>query len=86
MDDSLEVLGTPKMYKKMHLWSKIVVIGWFIYSFIKNFYESFGWWKKMKTSWAICIPHILNYPFEINIFVDLLFVSILWFVQCYYNI
>lgn len=64
------------------MWSKRIVIGWFVWSLINNFYEIFEWQKtKETTPWALYIPHIFNYPYEINTFVDLLFISILWFVQ-----
>lgn len=84
MDDSLEELGIPKMYKTMHMWSKGIVIGWLTCCLVANFYESFNWLEMIEiVSWALYIPHIFNYSFQINIFVDLLFISILWFVQYY---
>lgn len=82
VDDTLEELGTPKIYQKMHIWSRRIVIGWFVCSLTENFYESFGWMRTRQiVSWAMCIPQVFNWPFQINTFVDLLFISVLWFVQ-----
>ncbi|TGZ46193.1 hypothetical protein DBV15_06532 [Temnothorax longispinosus] len=36
VDDTLEELGTPKMYRKIYIWSKRVVIVWIMYSMTAN--------------------------------------------------
>ncbi|XP_077280088.1 uncharacterized protein LOC143907286 [Temnothorax americanus] len=77
VDDSLEELGTPKMYQKMHMWSKIVIIGWLMLSLFTNYYDSL-WW--LKESGNVYISYALNHSVHINTLVDLLFISILWYV------
>ncbi|XP_071632445.1 putative gustatory receptor 28b isoform X1 [Temnothorax longispinosus] len=77
VDDSLEELGTPKMYQKMHMWSKIVIIGWLVLSLFTNFYDSLWWLKKSGNAY---VSYALNHSIHINTLVDLLFISILWYV------
>lgn len=81
VDDTLEELGTPKIYQKMHIWSKRIVIAWFIYSIAMNFYDVLWWVDKKRTaSWAFIVPYLINHSFHVNMLVDLLFLTILWFV------
>ena len=81
VDDTLEKLGTSKMYWKMHILSKQMVVGWIVCSLVINIYETILWsYKKKASFWGLVIPHIFNHCVHINTFVDLLFIIFLWFV------
>ncbi|XP_024870314.1 uncharacterized protein LOC112453667, partial [Temnothorax curvispinosus] len=81
VDDTLEELGTPKMYRKIYIWSKRVVIVWIMYSMTVNVYESLLWQNLNETvSWGLYLPYILNHSLHINTLVDLLFTFILWYI------
>ncbi|XP_067207937.1 putative gustatory receptor 28b [Linepithema humile] len=81
VNDTLEKLGTPKMYQKMHVWSKWMVIGWIVYSLVLNCYDTIWWINQKETaSWGLYLSHIFNYNIHINAFVDLLFIFFLWYV------
>ncbi|XP_067203252.1 putative gustatory receptor 28b [Linepithema humile] len=81
VDDTLEKLGTSKMYQKMHILSKRVLVGWIIYCFATNIYDM-KWWiqKKEISSWGLVLPFILNHCPHSNTFVELLFIFILWHI------
>jgi len=81
VDDTLEKLGTPKMYKKLHMRSKQVIICWIVYSFTLNLIDTIWWLSLEETaSFGLYIAHIVNHGFHINVFVDMLFIFFLWFV------
>lgn len=81
MDDTLEKLGTPKMYEKLHTKSKQIIIGWIMYSLTINFFNTKSWLQFEETaSWGLYMAHIVNYCIHINTFVDMLFTFFLWFV------
>ncbi|XP_011707022.1 PREDICTED: uncharacterized protein LOC105462193, partial [Wasmannia auropunctata] len=81
VDDTLEELGTPKIYQEMHTWSKRVVIGWFVFSLATNFCDT-KWWlhRKETNSWGFIIPHLYNHTCHVNTFVDLAFVISMWYI------
>jgi hypothetical protein len=81
VDDTLEKLGTPKMYQKMHILSKWVVIVWIIYCLLGSFYDTIWFIQKKETlSWKLVAAHIVNHCANINTFVQFLFITLLWFV------
>ncbi|XP_025991761.2 uncharacterized protein LOC113004025 [Solenopsis invicta] len=66
------------MYQKMYVWSKRLIIVWLIFSIFINFNNpalritlKFG---------KLFMQQIINNPIYINILVDLLFISILWYI------
>ncbi|KAL6422645.1 hypothetical protein ACFW04_010705 [Cataglyphis niger] len=82
VDDTLEELGTSKIYQKMHIWSKRVVIAWFIYSLASNSYDTLWWINREKIAiWMFIFPYIGNYCIHANEFVDLIFVTFLWYIN-----
>lgn len=87
VDDTLEKLGTPKMYEKLHMKSKLMIIGWVVYSLAMNFFDT-AWWINFKetASCGLYIAHIINYCIHVNTFMDMLFIFFLWFVYTYKNI
>ncbi|XP_067203929.1 uncharacterized protein [Linepithema humile] len=81
VDDTLEKLGTPKMYQKMHILLKRVVIGWIIYCFTINLFDKNYWMQKKKTSsWALVLPYILNHFIHVITFDELFFIIFLWHI------
>lgn len=82
VDDTLEELGTSKIYQKMHKWSKRMVIAWIICSLAANFYDTLWWINREEMSaWVYILPHIGNYCLHANGLVDLIFITFLWFVS-----
>ncbi|XP_071572176.1 uncharacterized protein [Temnothorax nylanderi] len=81
VDDTLEELGTPKIYRKIHMWSKRIVIGWLIYSLVVNFCDT-KWWldRKETTSWGFIVPHLYNHTLHVNTLVDLVFITFMWYI------
>ncbi|XP_067203253.1 uncharacterized protein [Linepithema humile] len=81
VDDTLEKLGTPKIYQKMHILSKRVVIGWIIYCFTINLIDSKYWIQKKETSsWGLSLSYILNHFVHIITFIELFFIMFLWHI------
>ncbi|XP_012218180.1 uncharacterized protein [Linepithema humile] len=80
VDDTLEKLGSPKIYRRMHMLSKRMIIGWIVYTFVSNFYDTYWWLKKEKAPWGLILGLILNFCFHINTFEDLLFLFLLWYI------
>ncbi|KAM0734582.1 hypothetical protein ACS0PU_011401 [Formica fusca] len=81
VNDTLEQLGTPKAYQKMHMYSKQVIIGWIVYYVILNFYELLMCpYEDQKITWILLRTCILNHCSHINTFVDFLFIFFLWYI------
>ncbi|XP_029665574.1 uncharacterized protein LOC115236975 [Formica exsecta] len=81
VDDTLEELGTPKIYRKIHILGKGILIGWIVYSLAINFDDTIFWLNRKETaSWGLFLSHILNYPMHVNTFLDLLFIFFLWYI------
>ncbi|XP_032681983.1 uncharacterized protein LOC116849175 [Odontomachus brunneus] len=80
VDDTLEELGIPKMYQKMHMWSKRMVAGWIVYIFCTDINDSFWWWRVTHSNCAYIIPHVLNHCYHVNLFVDLTFIFFMWYI------
>lgn len=81
VNDTLEKLGTLKMYKNLHTKTKQVIIIWIVYSLVMNAFDTI-WWLSSKetTSWGLYLAHIVNHCIHINAFVDMLFTFFLWYV------
>jgi len=83
VDDTLKELGSPKIYQKIYVWSKRVIIGWIVCSFILNFNDTFSWLillREEAAPWRFIVAHIYNYSYHINVLVDSIFIIFLWFV------
>ncbi|XP_070156714.1 uncharacterized protein [Polyergus mexicanus] len=82
VDDTLEELGTAKMYRKIHILGKGILIGWIVYSLAINFDDTIYWLSRKEfASWGLFLSHILNYPIHVNTFLDLLFIFLLWYIS-----
>ncbi|XP_072754243.1 uncharacterized protein [Anoplolepis gracilipes] len=82
VDNTLEELGTSKIYLKIHMLSKKVIIAWITCSLILNFYDTLWWLNKGETSfWIYILPHLINHFIHINIFMDSIFIIFLWYIN-----
>ncbi|XP_011868447.1 PREDICTED: uncharacterized protein LOC105562317 [Vollenhovia emeryi] len=81
VDDTLEKLGTPKMYEKLYAKSKQLIFGWLVYVLIINFFDTI-WWLRFEelASWGLYMAHIINFYVHMNAFVDMLFIFFLWYI------
>lgn len=87
VDDTLKELGTPKIYRKIHTWSKRVIIGWIVCIFVLNFNDTLAWLRLLRVetaSWRFIVAHLYNYSFHANTLVDLIFIIFIWFVLYFY--
>lgn len=80
VDDTLEKLGTPKTYQKLHTYATRTLIGWFVCSYVANVFDMIWWFYAMKDHWCVIIPCITNHFHHINMLMDLLLMTFLWFV------
>ena len=80
-DDTLEELGTLKIYRKLHIHIKRTLIGWLVCTQIANISDMI-WFSHNIGSWCMIMPYITNHIQYANMFVDLIFTTCLWFV-CY---
>ncbi|XP_026828215.1 uncharacterized protein LOC113562603 isoform X1 [Ooceraea biroi] len=80
VDNTLEQLGTPKMDKQIFMWSKQIIIGWFIYVFLMNIYNVQYYAQYISIFWALVLSGIVHYSTHVNILVDCLVVILLWYV------
>lgn len=80
VDDTLEELGTPKIYQKLQTYVKIVLIGWLVCSYITNVNDMIWWFYAMTDYRCMIIPYITNHFHHVNVLIELLFMTFLWFV------
>ncbi|XP_024884712.1 uncharacterized protein LOC112462876, partial [Temnothorax curvispinosus] len=83
VDDTLKELGSPKMYRKMHMLSKRIAIGWTVLSFALNFCDTMSCLIQLReetTSWKFIVPHMYNYCIHTGALVDLVFITFLWYI------
>ncbi|XP_011702910.1 PREDICTED: uncharacterized protein LOC105458969, partial [Wasmannia auropunctata] len=81
VDNTLEELGTPKLYRDLHMRTKGLLIGWLICCHVGNISDIICWFYISKGKnhgyLIIILTYITNYHYLVNMFVDLLFVIIL---------
>jgi len=80
VDDTLEKLGTPKMYQKLHIRIKRILIVWLVYSQMANICDMSWFCHTSETKWCMLMPYITNHIQHANMFVNLVFTTCLWFV------
>lgn len=80
VDDTLEELRTPKIYQKLHAYAKRVLIGWLVCSYIGNVCDMTWWFYAIKDHRCMILPYITNHFHHINMLMDLLLMTFLWFV------
>jgi len=83
VDNTLEELGTPKIYQKLHVCVKRVLIGWLMCSQMANISNMMWWFYTMEDHWRIIIPCITNHLQHANMFMDLVFTTYLWYCLKY---
>ncbi|XP_036140805.1 uncharacterized protein LOC105832090 [Monomorium pharaonis] len=79
VDDTLEELGTCKIYQKLHIFIKRVLIGWLVCTQIMNINDMM-WWLRTQDHWYSIIPYIVNHYIHVNMLVALLFITFLWYI------
>jgi len=86
IDDTLEKLGTPKIYHKLYTCTKKMLIGWLVCSYSIVACDMI-WWSHATQDWrCMIIPYVVNHYYNINMFMDLIFITFLWFVYWNQNI
>ncbi|XP_072754245.1 uncharacterized protein [Anoplolepis gracilipes] len=80
VNDTLEQLGTPKAYRKMHTYSKQVLIGWIAYSIIINSSCTLWLITDQDIISALFLPYIQNHYLNVNAFIDFVFTFFLWYI------
>ena len=80
MDNTLKELGIPNLYHKLYIRAKGILIGWLICTCMGNICDMTWWFYVKEDRRYLFIPHIINYFYHVNMFVDLLFTTILWLV------
>ncbi|XP_011881043.1 PREDICTED: uncharacterized protein LOC105569297 [Vollenhovia emeryi] len=80
VDDTLEELGIPKIYQKLHVCIKRTLIGWLICTQLANVNDMIWWFRITKNYQYMIIPYITNYYHHVNIFMDLVFTIHMWYI------
>jgi len=80
VDDTLEELGTPKIYQKLHACAKGVLIGWLICSYTTNVCDMMWWFYKVEDRRCMILPYITNHFQHVNMLLDLLIIIFLWYI------
>jgi len=80
VDDTLEELGTLRIYRKLQIRIKITLIGWFVCTQIANICDMIWFYYYIRNLWCMITPYITNHIQNANMFVDLVFTTCLWFV------
>ncbi|XP_011865804.1 PREDICTED: uncharacterized protein LOC105560903 [Vollenhovia emeryi] len=80
VDDTLERLGTPKIYQKLHTYAKGVLIGWFVCSYVVNVFDMMWWFYATKNYWCMILPYIINHYHHTAMLMDFLLMTFLWYI------
>ena len=80
VDDTLEELGTLKIYQKLHIRVKRTLIGWLVCTQMANTSDRIWFCNNLDSKWCTIMSYITNHIQNANIFVDLVFTTCLWFV------
>ncbi|XP_072754199.1 uncharacterized protein [Anoplolepis gracilipes] len=81
VDDTLEVLGTSKDYRKLYKWTIRTTIGWILLIFFVNTYDILSLDYKHFSINNICIVFIANHMFHVNALNGLIWGVILRYVS-----
>ncbi|XP_067203584.1 uncharacterized protein [Linepithema humile] len=81
VDDTLEKLGNPKTYQKLHMLTRRIIIGWIVHTLIINIYSTICCFKFFnQISWRLLLFNVINHPCHMNEFTDLIFIFLLWYI------
>jgi len=81
VDNTLELLGTPKEYRRMRNSMKWIFTLWFIMICTTWFTSSLWYIEKYNDVRAMFIPIIKDYLLYINTFIDIMYMFLLRFVN-----
>lgn len=84
MDDTLEVLGTSKEYRRLYKWTLQITIGWILLTILLNICDSIWLNTKYFSIDRIYTPFIANHMFHVNALNGLIWGIILKLVYMYF--
>ncbi|XP_072753459.1 uncharacterized protein [Anoplolepis gracilipes] len=79
-DDTLEQLGIPKEYYKLRNSVKWILISWLMTICVMWIFDSMWYINKFQDTRVIVILAIINYPFHLNTFMDIIFMFLLRYI------
>jgi len=85
VDNTLELLGTPKEYRRMRNSINRIFFTWFLMITITWFIDSLWFIDKFNDIKAMFIPIIKNYSLHINILIDIMYMFLLRLVNTFYS-
>ncbi|EZA58585.1 hypothetical protein X777_14748 [Ooceraea biroi] len=80
VDDTLQVLGTPKEYRLLYKWTIGVIIGWIILACFLNTIDSivsYYYTREHSDIVRICVPFFTNHLFHVDTYSGLIWGTIL---------
>ncbi|CAL1676351.1 unnamed protein product [Lasius platythorax] len=80
VDDTLEMLGTPKEYQRLYNWVIGVIIGWIALVFLLNASDSLWLNYEYFSLIRICVPFVANHLVHVNTLNVLIWVTILRYI------
>lgn len=83
VDDTLEVLGTSKEYRRLRKWIIIMIFGWIVSSLLMNAFDSFWLNYAYFSIIRICIPFVGNHLLHVNTLSALTWGTILRYIYIY---
>ncbi|CAL1676354.1 unnamed protein product [Lasius platythorax] len=81
VDDTLEVLGTSKEYRRLHKWTIRITIGWILLTLFMNTCDSLWINYEYFSISRICVPFIGNHMFHVNALNGLIWGTILRYIS-----
>jgi len=80
VDDTLEELGVQKSYKKIHTWSKRMIIILLVYIVVMNGSKMWHFAPSIGIFGAIIVSCVFDHSMHSHILEDLLLITFLWYV------
>lgn len=77
VDDTLEMLGTPKEYRRLYNWVIGIIVGWISLIFLINASDSLWLNYEYFSLTRICVPFVANHLVHVNTLNILIWVTIL---------
>ncbi|XP_011646875.1 uncharacterized protein LOC105433313 [Pogonomyrmex barbatus] len=77
VDDTLEILGMPKEYQRLHNWIIRTIIGWILLSLLLNMFDSFWLNYEYFSITRIFVPFVGNHLLHVNTLNGLIWGTIL---------
>ncbi|KAM0734581.1 hypothetical protein ACS0PU_011400 [Formica fusca] len=81
VDDTLEMLGTPKEYRRLYNWVIGIIVGWISLIFLINASDSLWLNYEYFSLTRICVPFVANHLVHVNTLNILIWVTILRYIE-----